>query len=79
MGILGVALTLVLIVLLGWAGGWLMSKIKLPKVLGFIIVGMLIGPYAFGIITPDLFESNLVKILLTLKIQIGAFQLDLMT
>jgi NhaP-type Na+/H+ or K+/H+ antiporter len=39
-----------LILILGFIIGWLLSKIKIPGLVGMIIVGLLIGPYCLGLI-----------------------------
>ena len=66
-------LNILLVILLGWLGGLLMNKIKLPKVLGYIIAGMLIGPYAFNLISPGLTEHILFKILLAIAFGLVGF------
>lgn len=43
-------LSLGLILILGFIIGWLLSKIKIPGLVGMIIVGLLIGPYCLGLI-----------------------------
>jgi NhaP-type Na+/H+ or K+/H+ antiporter len=43
-------LSLGLILILGFIIGWLLSKIKIPGLVGMIIVGLLIGPYCIGLI-----------------------------
>ena len=43
-------LSLGLILILGFIIGWLSSKIKIPGLVGMIIVGLLIGPYCLGLI-----------------------------
>ena len=39
-----------LILLLGLFAGWIFSKIKLPSLLGMIIVGIIISPYCLNIV-----------------------------
>ena len=39
-----------LILLLGLSVGWIFSKLKLPSLLGMIIVGILISPYCFNLL-----------------------------
>ena len=43
-------LSIGLILILGFIIGWLLSKIKIPGLVGMIIVGLLIGPYCLGLI-----------------------------
>ena len=38
--------------------GKLVSKIKLPSILGWLIAGMLLGPYAFSLIPADLIKAE---------------------
>ena len=38
--------------------GKLVSKIKLPSILGWLIAGMLLGPYAFSLIPADLIKAD---------------------
>ena len=43
-----------MILLLGLAAGWLFSKMKLPSLLGMILVGIAIGPHSLGLIDDSL-------------------------
>lgn len=38
---------LILVVILAFLAGKLISKLKLPAILGWLIAGMLLGPHAF--------------------------------
>lgn len=38
--------------------GKLVSKIKLPAILGWLITGMILGPHAFSLINPEILESH---------------------
>ncbi|MBR5536681.1 MAG: cation:proton antiporter [Clostridia bacterium] len=40
--------SIALILLLGLGAGWLFAKMKLPSLLGMILVGILMGPHALG-------------------------------
>ena len=42
--------SIALILLLGLGSGWLFSKIKLPSLLGMILVGILISPHCFNLV-----------------------------
>ncbi|MEF2919274.1 MAG: cation:proton antiporter [Acutalibacteraceae bacterium] len=62
--------SIALILLLGLLVSWSFSKIKLPGLLGMIIIGMLLGPHTFNLIdtsilniSPDLRQIALVIIL----------------
>lgn len=50
-GILAVSLGLV--ILAGYLCGELGSKIKLPRLTGYILAGIVIGPYCFGLLTHE--------------------------
>lgn len=59
-----------IILLLGLLAGWLFSKLKLPSLLGMMVVGMLLGPHCFNmvdnsilVISSDLRQIALVIIL----------------
>jgi len=47
------------IVVVGYLAGELIGKIKLPKVLGYLVVGMLVGPFALNLVRPDIFATDL--------------------
>jgi Kef-type K+ transport system membrane component KefB len=52
---------LVVIILLGFVAGKLIQKVKLPMVLGFLIVGMLIGPFAIGVVDKEFYSSSIIR------------------
>src|SRR4030042_2098435 len=52
------ALSISLIVLLGLLSDYLFNRIKLPGLLGMLIVGILCGPYVFNIIQPELLKVS---------------------
>jgi Kef-type K+ transport system membrane component KefB len=45
-------ISLIAIIFLSYLGGELVGKLRLPKVLGYLLVGMIIGPYALGLVDP---------------------------
>lgn len=49
-GLSSMLTNIALILLLGLGAGWLFNKIKLPSLLGMILVGILISPYCFNLI-----------------------------
>lgn len=52
------ATSFALIALLGLLSGRLFEKLKLPGLLGMIIVGVLIGPYGFGLLSEDIMNAS---------------------
>lgn len=52
------ALSIALIVLLGLLSDYLFNRIKLPGLLGMLIVGILCGPYVFNVIQPELLKVS---------------------
>lgn len=47
-----------IILLLGYVSGWLFSKMKLPSLIGMILLGICIGPYAFNVLDSSLLEIS---------------------
>ena len=45
---------LILVVILAFLAGKLISKLKLPAILGWLIAGMLLGPHAFSLMNQEL-------------------------
>src|SRR6056297_4323711 len=52
------AFSLAVIILLGLGFNRLFDKIKLPGLLGMLILGILIGPYGFGIISNEILNIS---------------------
>ena len=50
--------SIAIILLLGLFAGWLFKKIKLPSLLGMILVGVAISPYAFNLIDAKLLNIS---------------------
>lgn len=50
--------SLALIILLGLLSGRLFEKMKLPGLLGMITVGVLIGPYGFGLLSEEIISVS---------------------
>lgn len=46
------------VVLLAWLAGKLVSKVKLPSILGWLIAGMILGPHAFGLMPQTLMDAG---------------------
>ena len=52
------------LLVIGIIGGNLAEKIKLPRVTGYILVGMLFGPHALGLIDAEfLYDVKIIKVL----------------
>jgi len=52
------AVSIALIVLLGLVSDYLFTKIKLPGLLGMLIVGVVVGPHLFDILKPELLKVS---------------------
>ncbi|MFZ5905867.1 MAG: cation:proton antiporter [Nitrospirota bacterium] len=52
------AFSIAVIVLLGLFSNYLFQKIKLPGLLGMLLIGVLFGPYVFNIIRPELLKVS---------------------
>lgn len=46
------------IIILGMLGGWLCKKIKLPSLLGMMIIGIIIGPYVMNLIDDSIINIS---------------------
>lgn len=68
-----------LIILGGLLGGWLASKIHLPRIIGMLFVGILTGPYLLNIIDPSVLEisGEIRKIALIIIIVKAGLSLDI--
>ncbi len=52
--------SLAIIILLGFAFRGIMTRLKLPGLLGFLLAGLLLGPFALDLISPDLLDGSAV-------------------
>lgn len=52
------AFSIALIILLGLLSDYLFNRMKLPGLIGMLIVGILCGPYVFNIIQPELLKVS---------------------
>lgn len=43
---------------LAMLAGKLISKLKLPSILGWLIIGMFFGPHAFGIMSQEVLNAS---------------------
>lgn len=46
-----------LVVIFGVLGGWFVEKIRFPKVTGYIVVGLIVGPSILGVFSEHMVES----------------------
>ncbi|MGN0427083.1 MAG: cation:proton antiporter [Agathobacter sp.] len=46
---------------IAWIAGKLMTKIKMPSILGWLIVGMLLGPHAIGVMPQEVLDVGWYK------------------
>lgn len=51
-------------IIIAYVVGKLVSKVKLPSILGWLITGMILGPHAFSILNQDVLDSEWYKILI---------------
>jgi Kef-type K+ transport system membrane component KefB len=68
-------LLLVIIIVLGFISGKLIQRVKLPMVLGFLIVGMLIGPFALGVIDEGFYSSPTVRFVALIAIGLVGYSI----
>lgn len=61
-------LYLLILIAIGFVGGELIAKIKLPKVLGYLLVGMILGPFALGFVNETALDSTLMKMFLLVAV-----------
>jgi NhaP-type Na+/H+ or K+/H+ antiporter len=48
------AFSLAVVVILGLGGDYLFRRLKLPGLVGMLLVGILVGPYVLGLLAPDM-------------------------
>ena len=71
--------SIAMILLLGLLIGWLFNKIKLPSLLGMIVVGMILSPYALNLIDDSILSisSELRQIALVIILTRAGLSLDI--
>lgn len=52
----------------GYFTGEIVAKINLPRVLGYLLAGMILGPYAIGFVSIEFLDSPLMKAFLLISI-----------
>ncbi len=68
-----------IVLLLGYLGGVIFSFLKLPKIIGMILVGILIGPYCLGLLDESILSlsSDLRKLALVIILTRSGLSLDI--
>ena len=51
----------ILILIIAFVAGNLIKKIKMPAILGWLIVGMIFGPHAVGLLPQKVLEASWYK------------------
>ena len=72
-------LTIALILLLGMFMGWICKKIKLPSLLGMLLIGIMLGPYVLDLLDENILgiSSELRKMALVIILTRAGLGLDL--
>jgi len=72
-------LSIGLIILVGLFLGWIVSKVHLPRIIGLLIAGILLGPYVFNILDSSVIDmsGDLRKIALIIIIAKAGLSLDI--
>lgn len=52
-------LTLLLIILLGFSFSEIAFRIKLPRIVGMLLAGVVLGPFVINLIAPEVLEISL--------------------
>ena len=55
---------LILVVILAFLAGKLISKLKLPAILGWLIAGMLLGPHAFSQMNQEILDAGWYQVMI---------------
>ena len=58
MAVLGDVLRLLLAIGIAFVAGKLLSKLKLPSILGWLIAGMIIGPHAVNLLGSSVLDAQ---------------------
>ncbi|MGN0678279.1 MAG: potassium transporter, partial [Oscillospiraceae bacterium] len=53
------------VLIIAFIAGKLISKLKMPSILGWLIVGMILGPNAVGIMPQEVIDSQWYKLIIT--------------
>lgn len=49
------------VLVIAFAAGKLMTKLKMPAILGWLITGMILGPHAFGLMPQSVLDAQWYK------------------
>ena len=73
-------LSIGLIILAGLSLGWMVSKIRLPRIIGMLLAGILLGPYVLNVLDSSVIDmsGDLRKIALIIIIAKAGLSLDMM-
>ena len=72
-------LSIGLIILVGLSFGWIVSKISLPRIIGMLLAGILLGPYVLNVLDSSVIDmsGDLRKIALIIIIAKAGLSLDI--
>lgn len=72
-------LSIGMIILAGLLLGWIVSKIRLPRIIGMLLAGMLLGPYVLNVLDSSIIDmsGDLRKIALIIIIAKAGLSLDI--
>ncbi len=72
-------ISLSLIILIGFVSGYFLEKIKIPKIIGMLLSGIVLGPYVLDCFDPQILSisADLRKIALIIILLKAGFSLDL--
>lgn len=59
-------LKFIVVVVMAYFSGKLASKLKLPAILSWLIAGMLLGPYAFNVLSDSILQQSWYQAILRL-------------
>ena len=51
-------LSIGMIILAGLLLGWIVSKIQLPRIIGMLLAGMLLGPYVLNVLDSSIIDMS---------------------
>ncbi len=54
----GMAISIAIIIILGLSADYLFRRIKVPGLVGMLLAGILVGPYVFGLMRPEMMDVS---------------------